>query len=99
MLTSENIPQTLYYGTTSLKLDSIWENGNTITLNNYLTMTDDISVATKRALAEAKNDGSNPLLLENSNLKGIIEGSDINEVMRYRVSPGQEYKIRGIDYL
>ena len=99
MLTSENIPQTLYYGTTSLKLDSIWENGNTLIMTNHLIMTDDISVATKRAQVEAKNDGSKPLLLENSNLKGIIEGSDINEVMRYRVSPGQEYKIRGIDYL
>lgn len=89
----------MYYGTTSLKLDSIWENGNIITLNNYLTMTDDISVATKRALAGARNDGSKPLLLENSNLKGIIEGSDINEVMRYRVNPGQEYKIHELDNL
>ena len=99
MLTSENIPQTLYYGTTSLKLDSIWENGDTLIMTNHLIMTDDISVATKRAQVEAKNDGSKPLLLENSNLKGIIEGSGINEVMRYWVEPGQEYKIRGIDYL
>ena len=99
MLTSENIPQTLYYGTTSLKLDSIGENGNTITMKNYLTMIDDKSVATKRALVEAKNDGSKPLLLENSNLKGIIEGAGIDEVMRYRVNPGQEYKIRKLDNL
>ena len=99
MLTSENIPQTLYYGTTSLKLDSIWENGNTLIMTNHLIMTDDISVATKRAQVEAKNDGSKPLLLENSNLKGIIEGSGINEVMRYWVEPGQEYKIRKLDNL